>query len=170
MRQVAVEVAATGLGCSDRLVEIACLELGRDGLTGVHFHTYLNPCRPVSDDATLITGLTQDFLKQWPTFAEAAPQLSSFVAGCRLIVHGRDFVFDLVNCELAPLGLPGLPATHAVHTIALARKLFPGEPANLDALCCCFGLAVDANESRRALVAARLTAEVYRHLIGQPSP
>jgi len=53
-----------------------------------------------------------------------------------------------------------------VDTLAMARKKFPGSPANLDALCRRFGIDNTERTFHGALLDSELLAEVYLELLG----
>ena len=71
-----------------------------------------------------------------------------------------------VNAELVRHGFAVLPASRAVDTLAMARKMFPGAPASLDALCKRFSVDTSGRDLHGALLDARLLAEVYLELRG----
>ena len=52
----------------------------------------------------------------------------------------------------------------------LARKLFPGSPANLDALCRRFDIDLSVRKKHGALIDAKLLAKVYLELKGGQQP
>ncbi|MCB1551935.1 MAG: DNA polymerase III subunit epsilon, partial [Alphaproteobacteria bacterium] len=54
----------------------------------------------------------------------------------------------------------------AVDTLLIARKKYPGSPANLDALCRRFNIDLSSRELHGALLDAQLLAEVYLELLG----
>jgi DNA polymerase-3 subunit epsilon len=53
-----------------------------------------------------------------------------------------------------------------VDTVLMARKKFPGSPANLDALCKRFDIDLSARTLHGALLDAELLADVYLELTG----
>ena len=53
-----------------------------------------------------------------------------------------------------------------VDTVLLARRKFPGSPANLDALCKRFSINNSKRDKHGALIDADLLAQVYAELIG----
>ena len=68
------------------------------------------------------------------------------------------------------MNLPVIPIDRALHTVAMARRKFPGSPASLDALCRRFGIDNSAREKHGALLDSELLAEVYLELIGGRQP
>jgi len=68
--------------------------------------------------------------------------------------------------ELKRAGHGALHANRAIDTVLLARRKFPGAPANLDALCKRFAIDNSGRELHGALLDASLLAEVYLELTG----
>ena len=82
MREVVLDTETTGLDPyqGHRLVEIGCIELVNRFPTGQTFHRYLNPERDVPPEAFAIHGLSDDFLKSQPVFADIATDLLALSA------------------------------------------------------------------------------------------
>ena len=57
MRQIVLDTETTGLDWrnGDRVIEIGCVELFSRGLTGRHFHVYINPGRPIAAEAVAVS-------------------------------------------------------------------------------------------------------------------
>ena len=72
MREIVLDTETTGLDpkSGHRIVELACIELSNHVSTGSNFHRYLNPERDMPADAAAIHGITEEFLKDKPVFAE----------------------------------------------------------------------------------------------------
>ena len=58
----------------------------------------------------------------------------------------------------------------ATDTVMMARRMFPGAPASLDALCKRFGVDLSTRKLHGALLDAQLLAEVYLELRGGRQP
>jgi len=82
MREIIFDTETTGLDPyqGDRLVEIGCVELLNGFPTGKTFHAYLNPQRDVPDQAFQVHGLSAEFLKDKPLFADICEEFLTFVA------------------------------------------------------------------------------------------
>jgi DNA polymerase-3 subunit epsilon len=168
MREIVLDTETTGLdpASGHRIVEIACIELINHLPSGRQFHCYLNPERDMSADAQSVHGLTAAFLADKPLFGQKAAELLGFIDGAPLVIHNAEFDMRFLNAELALAGMPPLPTSAAVDTLALARRKFPGSPASLDALCRRFSIDNSARDLHGALLDAELLAEVYLELIG----
>jgi len=172
MREIVLDTETTGLhhGGDDRIVEIGCVELLNHMATGETFHCYINPERDVPDGAFKVHGLSQDFLSDHPVFAKTADEFLAFIGDSKLIIHNAEFDMGFINAELGRLQMTQLPDDRAVDTLKIARRKFPGSPANLDALCRRFDIDISDRELHGALKDARLLADVYLELIGGRQP
>jgi DNA polymerase-3 subunit epsilon len=78
------DLETTGLNLStDRIVEIAILKIKANGEKESK-SMRLNPEIPVSEESVSIHGITNEMVKDCPTFKEAAPALAAFMEGCDL--------------------------------------------------------------------------------------
>lgn len=169
MREIVLDTETTGMepSAGDKIVEIGCVELDNHLPTGRTLHLYLNPERDVPPEAAAVHGLTNDFLKDKPVFAEVVGDFLDFIGDdAKLIIHNAEFDMKFLNWELKTLGFPSLDARRAVDTVLMARKKFPGSPANLDALCRRFNVDNTGRTLHGALLDSQLLAEVYLELLG----
>ncbi len=167
-REIILDTETTGLdpASGHRLIEIGCLELVDGMKTGQVFHRYINPERDVPPDAERIHGISTDFLRDKPLFAEIVDEFLEFIADARLVIHNAAFDMKFVNAELTRHGFSALSMENVFDTLLLARKKFPGSPASLDALCKRFEIDLSARTKHGALLDAELLAEVYVELMG----
>ena len=138
--------------------------------TGRHYHQYINPERDMPREAFEIHGLSNEFLRGHPKFAEVVNEFLTFIGDSKLVIHNAEFDMKFLNAELGWLHRPSLPMSRAVDTVGLARGKFPGSPASLDALCRRFGVDNSARTLHGALLDAEILAEVYLELIGGRQP
>lgn len=167
MREIVLDTETTGLDPTDghRLVEIGCIELHNFVPTGRTFHHYLNPERDVPPDATAVHGLTTEFLAKQPVLAEIIDGLLEFLADTPLVIHNATFDLKFINAELKGLGFKPL-ANPVTDTVKMAREKYPGQPANLDALCKRFKIDLSERTLHGALLDAQLLADVYLEMRG----
>lgn len=172
MREIVLDTETTGLSPlrGDRLVEIGCVELINHLPTGKHYHAYINPERDVPAEAERVHGISTEFLADKPVFSEIAEDFLAFIATDPLIIHNADFDMGFINAELLRQGYVQIPRERAVDTVLMARKMFPGAPASLDALCKRFGVDISARTLHGALLDAQLLADVYLELRGGRQP
>lgn len=172
MREIVLDTETTGFEpeSGDRIVEIGCVELYNHMPTGQTYHQYINPERSMPQGAFEVHGLGDDFLRDKPVFAKIGQDFLNFVGDARLVIHNASFDMKFLNAELKWMGLPLLPMSQSLDTLAIARKKFPGSPASLDALCRRFGIDNSNRTLHGALLDSEILAEVYLELIGGRQP
>ncbi|WP_438753334.1 DNA polymerase III subunit epsilon [Pararhizobium sp. O133] len=168
MREIIFDTETTGLdNKQDRIIEIGGIELNDHFPTGRTFHVYINPGdRQVHPDALAVHGITDEFLKDKPSFAGIVDELLGFFADARWVAHNATFDMGFINAEFARLGLPPVTNDMVTDTLALARRKHPMGPNSLDALCRRYGVDNSHRTKHGALLDSELLAEVYIELIG----
>lgn len=165
-RRVVLDTETTGLEVAGghRVIEIGCVELIGRRATGRTFHCYLNPERAVDAGAVAVHGITDDFLRDKPRFADVADEFLAFIDGAELMIHNAAFDIGFLDAELKRAQpASGRVTDHAsvVDTLELARRNYPGQKNTLDALC----KRLEVDNSRRdvhgALLDAQLLADVW---------
>ncbi|WP_180899482.1 DNA polymerase III subunit epsilon [Martelella soudanensis] len=167
-RDIIFDTETTGMDKNDdRLIEIGGLELVDHFPTGRTFHVYINPDgKTVHPEALQVHGITDEFLKDKPKFADIADDLLAFFEGARWIAHNSSFDMGFINVELGRLGKPPIPDDMVVDTLALARRKHPMGPNSLDALCKRYSIDNAHRTKHGALLDAELLAEVYIEMSG----
>ena len=164
-RQIVLDTETTGLSAEngDRIIEIGCVELLSRKLTGNNLHFYLNPERDSDEDALKVHGISNEFLRDKPKFADVADEILRYVEGAELIIHNAAFDLGFLDKELERLGRP--PLRHFVaevtDTLGMAKQLYPGKRNSLDALCERLGVDNSGRTLHGALLDAELLADVY---------
>jgi DNA polymerase-3 subunit epsilon len=169
MREIVLDTETTGMEPSegDKLVEIGCVELVNHIPTGRTYHQYINPERDVPAEAVAVHGLTAERLAKEPTFGEIVGDFLDFIGNdSKLVIHNAEFDMKFINAELAQFGFPSIEPRRVVDTLYIARKKYPGSPANLDALCRRFNIDNSNRTLHGALLDSELLAEVYLELLG----
>jgi DNA polymerase-3 subunit epsilon len=168
MREIVLDTETTGLDPyqGHRLVEVGCVELVNRIPTGNTFHRYLNPQRDMPAEAQAVHGLSAEFLKDKPLFADVAAELVAFLGDAPLVIHNAAFDVGFLNAELERAGQSLIARDRMVDTLLLARRKHPGGPNRLDDLCARYGIDNSRRTKHGALLDAELLAEVYVELIG----
>ena len=172
MRQVVLDIETTGLDYKEghKIIEIACLELSNYLPTGKTYQTFVNPEKESSITAKEKHGISDDFLKDKKLFNEIVPDFLEFIKDSPIVAHnGIAFDIPFLNYELKFNKL-NVITNQIIDTLILARKLFPGSPANLDALCRRFDIDLSLRKKHGALIDAKLLAKVYLELKGGQQP
>ena len=171
MRQVVLDTETTGLEPKQghRIIEIGALELVDRQLTGRQFHAYINPEREIDQGAMEVHGISEEFLRDKPRFAEISDDLMTFVDGAELVIHNAPFDVGFIDNELSLSGHehPSITAIATVlDTLELARDLHPGQRNNLDALCKRYDVDNSSRTLHGALLDAEILADVYLAMTG----
>ncbi|WP_417677992.1 DNA polymerase III subunit epsilon [Pseudodonghicola sp.] len=172
MREIVLDTETTGFDpfAGDRIVEIGAVELHNHVVTGKTYHQYINPQRDMPEDAFRVHGLSEQFLRDKPLFAQIGQAFLDFIGDAKLVIHNASFDMKFLNAELKWMGLPELPYERAIDTLAIARKKFPGAQVSLDALCRRYGIDNSARTLHGALLDSEILADVYLELIGGRQP
>ena len=172
VRLISFDTETTGLDFStgDRVIEIGCVEiLGREK-SGNEFQSYINPeGKEISKEAQEITNISPEQLSEAPKFKEIADKFIDFVKGAELVIHNAEFDIGFINNELKKI-------KHQVSdirdictvfdTLVHARKAFPGQRNNLDALSNRLGISGYDRTHHGALLDAQILADTYLSLTG----
>lgn len=164
-RQIVLDTETTGLSPQEghRVIEVGCVELVNRRFTGNNFHHYINPDRQIDAGAMRVHGISNEFLKDKPRFAELVHDFIEFIRGAELIIHNASFDVGFLNNELkltAPQYDTIEKHSTILDTLATARRLHPGQKNSLDALC----KRYDVNNANRQLHGALLDADLLAHV------
>lgn len=168
MKEIVLDTETTGMDPAqgDRIIEIGAVELFNHLPTGNTLQLYINPERDIPAEATAVHGITNEFVADKPVFSQIYSEFLEFIEDGKLIIHNAEFDMKFLNAELSKVGHKALGWSNVVDTLAIARKKFPGSPANLDALCRRFGIDNTSRTYHGALLDSELLAEVYLELLG----
>lgn len=169
-RQIVMDTETTGLDpkSGHRIIEIGCVELLERRLTGNNLHLYLQPDREIDAGAYEVHGISNAFLEDKPRFPDIADSLRDYLAGAELIIHNAPFDVGFLEHEfrLCDRALTLSDVCVVTDSLAMARKLYPGQRNSLDALC----KRLDVNNQHRtlhgALLDSEILADVYLRMTG----
>lgn len=171
MLEIILDTETTGLSFnSDKIIEIACVELENQIPTKNVFHTFVNPEMDISDGAYQTHGITREFLRDKPVFKDVAKEFLAFIKDSKLVIHNADFDMAFLNKALQDIDLEPITKDRVVDTLSLARQKFPGAQASLDALCKRFKIDTSKREKHSALVDCNLLTEIYIELLDKKEP
>ncbi|WP_420342604.1 DNA polymerase III subunit epsilon [Paenirhodobacter sp.] len=173
MREIVLDTETTGFEPSEghRIVEIGAVELFNHVPTGKTYHQYINPERDMPTEAFQVHGISEEFLRDKPVFAQIAQDFLDFIGPeSKLVIHNAAFDVKFLNAELSWVKKPLIEPARAIDTLMMARRKFPGSPASLDALCRRFGIDNSSRTLHGALLDSEILADVYLELIGGRQP
>ena len=172
MLEIILDTETTGLSVNEnhKIVEICCVELENQIATNNTFHHYINPKRPVSEEAYKVHGYSDKFLSSKKIFSEIAEDFLNFIKNKKIIIHNAAFDLSFLNYELGLINKKTIDEKNVVDTLEIARAKYPGSQNSLDALCKRFNINNTKREKHSALVDCNLLKEVYVNLLDQKEP
>ena len=163
-RKLVLDTETTGLNFEDdKIIEVGIVELIDGVITQNNFHKYINPKKDISVSAQKIHGLSNKFLSDKPFFSEIADELLNFIKDDTLIIHNAEFDLKFLNTELENCGF-AMINNSIIDTLSIAKKQFPGQTVNLDALCRKLDVVNTRENFHGALLDANLLSKVYLKL------
>lgn len=169
-RLIVMDTETTGLDPADghRIIEIGCVEMQNRRLTNNNYHQYLQPDRLIDAGAMEVHGITNEQLVEMPRFANIADEFYDYIKGAELIIHNAPFDVGFIEHEFSLIGRD--VKLHNICTVtdslAMARKRYPGQRNNLDALCKRLGVNNAHRTLHGALLDSEILADVYLFLTG----
>lgn len=167
-RQVFLDIQTTGIDwrSGDRTVEIGALEAINGQLSGRQLHHYLEPHgRKVDPGAYLYHGLSNEFLRDMPTFRDVEDNLIAFVSDADLVMHNADYHLEFIDIELNRHRRQHKSACfrkRIIDTLSIAHNLHPGQSASFDALSSRYGIPKPPSHAPgRSLSDAQFIALLY---------
>jgi DNA polymerase-3 subunit epsilon len=126
----------------DRITEIALIRFEYGVETG-RWQTLVNPGISIPPFITRLTGITNEMVKDAPSFEEVAPTLYSHIEGAVLAAHNVRFDHGFLKSEFKRLG--AVLRQKVMCTVKLSRKLYPEHRGHgLDAIMQRHGLRTEA--------------------------
>jgi DNA polymerase-3 subunit epsilon len=169
MRSITLDIETTGLSFLEghKIVEIGCVELLNNFPSGKTWQRYINPERPMPEEAFKIHGLSDEFLSNKPVFSDIIDDFLNFIKDSDLIIHNSRFDLPFINYELEINNSKALDPkkNKVIDTLNLARKIHPGQSVSLDALSRRYKINIE-RENHGALLDAEILAEVYLEMNG----
>ena len=144
------------------IVEIGAVKV-RDGAIVGRFGRLVNPEIPITDGAFRVHGISDAEVAHEPTFKQLLPELLEFIGDDMLVAH-NGFSFDFpILLRLYREATGAMLPNRRFDTLPLARRLFPGQPAGVDALMQRFGIQ-DIGGRHRALDDAVYLTPIFERL------
>ena len=168
MREIILDIETSGLEHKEghRVIEIGCIELNKKEV-GSHFHQYINPLKTLTPENIKIHGITNDYLEDKPLFEDIADSFLDFIKDCPVIAHNANFDIGFLNSELEKISKPVISQDRVIDTVSIARKRFPGQQVNLDALVKKLKINSLINRDHHgALKDAKILTDIYLELQG----
>lgn len=156
---VAFDFETTGLSVLyDKPTELGAVKIV-DGVITESFHTLIDPERPIPEEVSKKTGITDDMVKGQPLFEDVLADFYKFAYGCSLIGHNIAFDFPFLLKHGNKAGYHFF--RHQTYdTLGIAPRAIPGiDILTLDNVLSMLGLVND--NAHRALSDATATAKAF---------
>lgn len=121
------DIESTGVETETaRIVELACIKYNPDG-TQEEKTIRVNPTIPIPTEASNLHGITDEMVKDKPTFKQYAQAIRNWFDGCDLAGFNSDnYDVPLLSAELERVGLEGINWNpNLLDIIKLYRLLYP---------------------------------------------
>tara|TARA_B100000929_G_scaffold90447_2_gene70918 strand:+ start:1224 stop:5129 length:3906 start_codon:yes stop_codon:yes gene_type:complete len=164
-----LDTETTGLNVDqgDRLIEIGVVEYEGMSPTGRTFHSFINPGdRQVQAGAVQVHGITNEMLKDAPTFAEIADELLDFIGDDPIVIYNAPFDMGFLKTELEEANMACFD-NEVIDCLELAKKRFPRAKNTLDVVAKKLGVDTSARDKHGAIVDSEILGQVYRRLVEQ---
>lgn len=147
---------------NDRIIQIAFIKYPKEGGAPIEKMYMVKPNHPIKPDATRVHGLTNEMLKDSPTFKELALEIQDFIGDADLAGYNSNrFDVPLLIEEFARVGLDfDMTGRRLIDALLIFYKM---EPRTLKAALK-FYCNKELKEAHDALADTRATADV---ILGQ---
>ncbi|NBX92899.1 MAG: 3'-5' exonuclease [Proteobacteria bacterium] len=171
---IVFDLETTGLSAwGDEIIEIGAIKvLGNEIDETKNFHSLVNPKRLIPAEATAVSGITNEMVKDAPFIDEVLPKFLDFVGDAFWVAHNARFDMSFIMKHLMQMKLK--KEIEVYDTMIFSRKAFPGEPRhNLDMLCQRLDLKFDPATRHRSMTDVELTAKAFvrlKEMLGDKCP
>jgi len=152
----------TGLSAwGDEIIEIGALRIFGTEIDEKNiFHSMVNPKRLIPPEATAISGITNEMVKDAPTIDTVLPKFLDFVGEADWVAHNARFDMSFIMKHLMQMKLK--KQIEVYDTVLFSRRAFPQEQRhNLDILCKRLELSYDPAKRHRSMTDVELTAKAF---------
>ncbi|MDX1699541.1 MAG: exonuclease domain-containing protein, partial [Melioribacteraceae bacterium] len=107
----------------DRMIQFAAVFI-RDWKIQSTFSTFIQPGKKIPMFIQDLTHITDEDVKDAPTFEEVAEEIHQQLAHCIFVAHNADFDLPFLQAEFSRAGMPKWTGKK-MDTVELSRLLFP---------------------------------------------
>lgn len=155
-----IDTETTGLGDDDRIVQFSALRVRGDEIVDT-YSTYINPQWHISKQASEVNGITDDDLRDLPTFDHFADEILEFISDDCIVAHNATFDLRMLNSDLVRSRRQKISNDY-IDTVALARLINKPCGNRLPDLCDFFGITGFGFHD--ALEDCKATHQLYQRL------
>lgn len=159
---VVFDLETTGLNFNNcKIIEIGAVKVEKGKITQT-FSTFVNPQCHIPEDATKKNNITDDMVKDAPTFEQVFPDFFKFIEGSTLVAHNINFDLPFISYYAKLIGYVIENPTQDTYLIVQKHL---GQLRNFRLATVCEFLGVSLIGAHRALNDTVATAKVFIKLI-----
>ena len=158
-----LDTETTGLSPDQggRICEIA-VSVSQGGRVVEEFSSLINPQIPMSPEVIAIHGITNEMVKDAPTFADIMPTLLGVLDNAVIVAHSADFDVSFLRAEFAACGMR-FPPYPVVDTLKLARKSGKFESNRLGLIA--EELGISCQGWHRAMADTKMAEQIFYYFL-----
>jgi len=160
-----IDIETTGNGLKgNKITEISIFKFDGQNIQD-EFTSLVNPQCPIPYFITGLTGIDDSMVRNAPTFAEIAQQITNITRDSIFVAHAVNFDYGVIKEEFKQLGMDF--TRKKLCTVRLSRKLVPGlQSYSLGKLCSALNIPITARH--RARGDAEATVTLFKQLLQKP--
>ena len=158
-----LDTETTGLSPDQggRICEIA-VSVSQGGRVVEEFSSLINPQIPMSPEVIAIHGITNEMVKDAPTFADIMPKLLGVLDNAVIVAHNADFDVSFLRAEFAACGMR-FPPYPVVDAFKLARKSGKFESNRLGLIA--EELGISCQGWHRAMADTKMAEQIFYYFL-----
>lgn len=168
---VCLDLETTGLSVKyDKIIEFGAVKINNNFIDKISdkIDILINPKIQLTENIQKLTHITNDMLKDKPTFLEIWPEIEKFIGDSVIVTHNAVFDISFLNSELEKNKLKPIK-NPVIDTLSLSRYFFKDVKLhNLNALSKRLGLDIyDMDKAHRADFDANVLADVWFQILNE---
>ena len=162
---VVLDFETTGLSVKNsKVIEIGMVKIKKGEIVDT-YSSFINPILPIPFQITLLTGITQEDIKDAPIFEELSYEILDFIGDATLVAHNAPFDYSFLKAEFKFAGID-ISHLQIICTLKLAKRILPNlKSKSLSSLRKHYGIL--HKNVHRALGDANVTAKIFLRMIEQ---
>jgi len=118
-----------------------------DGTIKDELYSLVNPETYFEYFNTRLTGISEETVKDAPTFPELWPEIEPLMSGGLLVAHNAVFDMSVLKKCLQHYEIDWKPYVRYICTVQMGRRILPGISHKLDVLCDYYGIELDHHQA-----------------------
>jgi len=119
------------------------IAVAEDGAIVEEFYSLVDPETDFDPFNTWLTGISEESVKDAPTFPELWPKIEGLLSGGVLVAHNATFDLGVLRRCLDDYDIAWKKSVPYLCTVQMGRRILPGISHKLDAMSQYFGIELD---------------------------